>query len=1235
MRYRRIRCRPRFLMTALAACLIASQAGQAQNFVAGSLFQLSGTQTVPNAAWCWFQDERAIVDASDPANPLLLISSVSAGSGAEAGDIDLLWRNLATGATGAFELANQLEQDDHDSASIFLRPDGRYLAMYSRHGSDSLTRWRVSLNPGDPTAWGPEQTLTNAAGATYNNTYALPAENGGSGLVYNFTRSVNYDPNLQVSTDQGTTWQRAGKLLTEGGGSDRPYVRYAASDDSIFVLTTDRHPRNFANSIYAGYVRDGKLYSMDGSLLDGNLTDATAVAPAALTPVFENGSQFGGTTMNRAWSVSLEVDNTGNPVGIFSARANDSDQDHRFFYARYDGAGWQVHELARAGGFLYAAENDYTGLAAVDPDNPNVVYVSSKLNPATAAATAKYELYRGVTTDFGESWEWSAVTSGSTVDNIRPVVPAWNGDQTVLTWMRGGYGSYTSWTTQAVGISFAETGPRSLLWVGETGSDGQAWGAEVGTGTWDSGGGALTAFRAGDEVAFDDSAAATALTIAETVTPMGVAFANRDQPYELTGAAIAGPGGLRVIGGGVVTLANSVNTFTGETLVARGTLAVAGASGLGGTSRITVGGDGVLDVRTASTGLSLRAGQELVNSGLVRGVLTAEAGSRLRLEAAGRVDGDLDLRGADVVAAGTVTGSLVAREGTLQVGDDGLEATRELVYVDATHGVGGNTALATGGVFTPTTNPDWQIRSPYGNGGIVYQGGSDSPSTAAMLATTVDGLVPGRAYHFYVNYWDATGSTWRILAGVDPTRLTLFDSPADTVTGAVDGIDPATVGGGAIPLLAEGNRTLWAGDLGFAIADEQGRVAVYIDDTGTVDGDDRTWYDGISYLSGPTGFSGQASLTVGGDLSLGPASRLRLDVATATTHDRMSIGGQAAFGGTLEVQAYDPSLFRPGASIDLFDFDTVASGFDQFALPALPGGLVWDSSDLYRTGSLTVQPRGFEPTLVLDVAGGTRTQAELGYARIHAASLLTKTGEGRLALTAANSAIGLTEVAAGTLEVAHPDALAASDVIVGSGAAVVVADGLGLSVASLALAPATAEASGGLVDLGSGSLSIRSGGFDAAALRTAVLAGRNGGGWDGNEGIRSTAAEALGGSRGVGFRIAADGSALLAFAAPGDVNLDGSFDAFDLVGINGAGGYLTGNAANWAEGDFTYDGVTNAFDLVAAVGSGTFGRGGYRETVSADVAAVPEPVVWSIIAAGVVAGAAGLKRRHRATRESA
>jgi len=48
-------------------------------------------------------------------------------------------------------LHERFEGDDHDAPALMIRPDGRYLAAYSKHNGDRLTHWRVSAEPHDAT----------------------------------------------------------------------------------------------------------------------------------------------------------------------------------------------------------------------------------------------------------------------------------------------------------------------------------------------------------------------------------------------------------------------------------------------------------------------------------------------------------------------------------------------------------------------------------------------------------------------------------------------------------------------------------------------------------------------------------------------------------------------------------------------------------------------------------------------------------------------------------------------------------------------------------------------------------------------------------------------------------------------------------------------------------------------------------------------------------------------------
>lgn len=448
---------------AVAFVLLARHA-VAVDLVAGELIQLSGQSAAPNGAWSWFEDERAIIDDSDPDNTLLLVSSVSAGGGSENGDIDLLWLNVDTGTKGHFELHNQLERsDDHNSASLMRRPDGRYLAMYATHNSTDFAYYRVSTSPGDPTAWESTQTIQmefnagNGTGVTYANAHHLPNEGGPNGRTYNFSRAVNFDPTIAFSDDMGSTWTSTGaKLVTRPGDdiANRPYARYFADDNRIHVTVTETHPRNnLDNSIYHGYVQDGKLYDSSGVEMDANLFDGNAINPDQLTPIFLGGSAVGGATMTRSWTTDVALDASGRPITVFTARANDSDGDHRLFYAAFDGSSWAVEEIAKMGAGLYAGEDDYTGLASIDPNDPGTVFVSTDIDPRNEQALAHYEIFRGVRSPTGSSWTWDPITFDSTVDNLRPLVPDWTAEETALIWMRGTYSTYLQWNTQVVALT--------------------------------------------------------------------------------------------------------------------------------------------------------------------------------------------------------------------------------------------------------------------------------------------------------------------------------------------------------------------------------------------------------------------------------------------------------------------------------------------------------------------------------------------------------------------------------------------------------------------------------------------------------------------------------------------------------------------------------------------------------------------------------------------------------------
>jgi hypothetical protein len=106
---------------------------------------------------------------------------------------------------------------------------------------------------------------------------------------------------------------------------------------------------------------------------------------------------------------------------------------------------------------------------------------------------------------------------------------------------------------------------------------------------------------------------------------------------------------------------------------------------------------------------------------------------------------------------------------------------------------------------------------------------------------------------------------------------------------------------------------------------------------------------------------------------------------------------------------------------------------------------------------------------------------------------------------------------------------------------------------------------------------------------------------------------------------------VVAFAAPGDGDLSGQVNVFDLLEIDSAGKFGNGTPSDWSQGDFNYDGVTNVFDLLAIDTAGAYGQGSYLPTaaVSATVTAVPEPSTYAIALAGLACGGYLVRRRRK------
>jgi hypothetical protein len=91
----------------------------------------------------------------------------------------------------------------------------------------------------------------------------------------------------------------------------------------------------------------------------------------------------------------------------------------------------------------------------------------------------------------------------------------------------------------------------------------------------------------------------------------------------------------------------------------------------------------------------------------------------------------------------------------------------------------------------------------------------------------------------------------------------------------------------------------------------------------------------------------------------GPTLSIELAGTTpGTQYDQLHVTGQLSLGGTLAVALISGFTPTAGNSFDILDFGSLIGAFNTILLPALSVGLMWNTSQLYLTGTLNVNILG-------------------------------------------------------------------------------------------------------------------------------------------------------------------------------------------------------------------------------------------------------------------------------------
>ncbi|TWT94013.1 hypothetical protein Pla108_37240 [Botrimarina colliarenosi] len=463
----------------------------APNVVNGTLVQFN-----PNGAWSWYQDERAIVDVD---RGEILVGSIASygglGGEAEDGKVQTSHFSLAD-RSRRIVTHNDIESDgggdDHNVPAYLKKQDGDILTFYAAHnrrngvtGLDDASYYRTFDN--DTETWGAEtiwhwwpeipNDAPGSGGTTYSNLFQLSSvdpDGDGAGRIYNIARTQQ-SPHFMYSDNNGASWEYGGQFTEApaaspaGGNYVNGYYKYWSNGvDRIDFVATEYHPRDFNTSIYHGYIQDGKVYDSQGEVVDNDIHDAADSFNPALVPSTDDFTSVfvaDGVNHSRAWNTDVLRYPDGSIGALFKTRPAPYDEnpnvdtgDHRVWYGRFDPATqqWSTHEIARAGARLFSVEQDYTGLGALDPRDPNTIYISTEINPIDDSATEHHEIYKGVTADKGATWTWTAITENSSFDNLRPIAPQWDDSNTAVIWWRGSKFSHANTNAAVVGVILSD-----------------------------------------------------------------------------------------------------------------------------------------------------------------------------------------------------------------------------------------------------------------------------------------------------------------------------------------------------------------------------------------------------------------------------------------------------------------------------------------------------------------------------------------------------------------------------------------------------------------------------------------------------------------------------------------------------------------------------------------------------------------------------------------------------------
>jgi hypothetical protein len=375
--------------------------------------------------WTWFSDPRAVFR-----NGATYVGSIRSNGRPNVHKYD-----HAAKSGAEFVLTGTFQADDHNNAALVFATDGKLWANYSKHNDADGNRLRVTSAAEDISAWSTEAVVASAGAVAYSNTHYLSA----TGRYYNhFRRGVSSQ--WAISSDDLATWDTEREWIVNGG--ERPYVKACNNGvDRIDLLFTTGHPSQTVSSVYHCYMQ------LDAGVEKFYKTDGTYIGTGSVTPAQASLVWDASAGNGEAWTWEMAIGADGHPRALFTRFPSTS--DHRYMHGRWTGSAWVTSEITAGGGYLYAAEEFYSGGLCFDANDTTRVYLSKYV-------TDTWEIQEWRTGDDGATWALFrdiTAASGAGVVNGRPYSPRNHDGQCCCVWWRGTYTDFTSFSTAVYGVA--------------------------------------------------------------------------------------------------------------------------------------------------------------------------------------------------------------------------------------------------------------------------------------------------------------------------------------------------------------------------------------------------------------------------------------------------------------------------------------------------------------------------------------------------------------------------------------------------------------------------------------------------------------------------------------------------------------------------------------------------------------------------------------------------------------